>query len=159
MNSIQSSSEQFAQHLKSVGGSEADVSGSPYAVGEEDTVENVASGLRIGQQQRSEPAGRLAVLHAAAEVLISRRDEHRRDDHPGTSLSGQYQLDIHLSASRIFRVPIPETDLEAAKAWALGRIEAEGSDFGAIYFPSGGGDAPGTGALECRYDRAVGWYR
>jgi hypothetical protein len=40
-----------------------------------------------------------------------------------------------------------------------GRIEAEGADFGAIYFPSGGGIDPGTGALECRYDHAMGWYR
>ncbi|MBB6406231.1 hypothetical protein [Arthrobacter sp. AZCC_0090] len=159
MNSNQSSSEQFGKHLKSVGGSEADVSDSTYVVAEEDTVESVVSGLRIERQQQGEPASEPAILHASAEVLISRRDEHDPDHHAGTSRPGEYQLDIHLGADHIIRVPLPETDLEAAKIWAQGRIDAEGADFGAIYFPAGGGEAPGTGALECRYDRAVGWYR
>jgi len=79
MTSSQSSSEHFGQHLKSVGGSEAEVSGS----------------ARFGSR--------------------------------------------------------PELGPE--------RIEAEGADFGAIYFPSGGGIAPGTGALECSYDSALGWHR
>lgn len=68
-------------------------------------------------------------------------------------------MDIHLSAGRSTRESIPEKDLERAQIWARGRIEAESADFGAIYFPAGGGVAPGTGALECSYDRAVGWYR
>ena len=52
MNSTQSSSEQFGQHLKKVGGSEGDVSGSAYVVTEEDTVESVVSGMRMKQQER-----------------------------------------------------------------------------------------------------------
>ena len=78
---------------------------------------------------------------------------------PGTSQPGEYQLDIHLEKGSTTREPIPETDLEAAQIWAQGRIDAEGANFGAIYFPAGGSGEPGTGALECSYDRAVGWYR
>jgi hypothetical protein len=159
MNSIQSSSEQFGQHLKSVGGSEADVSGSNYLVTPEDTVESAASGLRIKQQQQGNVPSKQSTLHAAAEVLISRRDEQDPGNHPGTSQPGEYQLDIQLETGRTKREPIPETDLEAAQIWAQGRIEANGANFGAIYFPAGGGTESGTGALECSYDRAVGWYR
>lgn len=158
MNASQSSSEQFGQHLKSVGGSEVDVTGSAYAVTEDDTVESVVSGLRIKQQKDGGVASEPSILHASAQVLISRRDEHDPGHHAGTSHPGQYQLDIHLGHHST-REPIPETDLEAAQLWARGRIEAEGADFGAIYFPAGGGAQPGTGALECSYDRAVGWYR
>jgi hypothetical protein len=159
MNSIQSSSEQFGQHLKSVGGSEADVSGSNYVVKPDDTVESAASGLRIAQQQQGNAPSKQSTLHAAAQVLISRRDEQDPGSHPGTSQPGEYQLDIHLEKGSTTREPIPETDLEAAQIWAQGRMEAEGADFGAIYFPAGGSGEPGTGALECSYDRAVGWYR
>jgi hypothetical protein len=158
-SSNQSSSEQFGQHLISIGGSEADVSGSAYAVTDDDTVESVASGLRIKQQQQGTPASKPSILHASAQVLISRRDEGDPESHAGTSQPGEYQLDIHLSADHSTREAIPEKDLEQAQIWAKGRIEAEGADFGAIYFPAGGGVEPGTGSLECRYDRAVGWYR
>ncbi|WP_262104826.1 hypothetical protein [Arthrobacter sp. Marseille-P9274] len=48
--------------------------------------------------------------------------------------------------------------LEDAKAWAQKQIEAAEAGFGAIYFPSGGSDGPGTGALVSKYDRNVGWY-
>jgi hypothetical protein len=157
MNANQSSSEHFGQHLKSVGGSESDVS--EYAVTENDTVESVVSGLRINQQQQGVQPSDPSILHAAAQVLISRRDEHDPGHHAGTSQPGEYQLDIHFGADRSTREPIPERDLEAAKIWAQGRIDAEGADFGAIYFPAGGSAAPGTGALECSFDRAVGWYR
>ncbi|MET3719296.1 MULTISPECIES: hypothetical protein [unclassified Arthrobacter] len=159
MNANQSSSEQFGQHLVSVGGSDSDVSESAYVVTDEDTVESVVSGLRIKQQQQGVPASKPSILHASAQVLISRRDEHDPDRHAGTSRPGEYQLDIHLSADHTTRESIPEKDLEQAQIWAQGRIEAEGADFGAIYFPAGGGVEPGTGALECSYDRSVGWYR
>jgi hypothetical protein len=159
MNSNQSSSEQFGQHLISVGGSEADLSDSACVVTDEDTVESVVSNLRIRQQQDGRPASQASILHASAQVLISRRDENDPVRHAGTSQPGQYQLDIHFSGDRTVREPIPEKDLEQAQIWARGRLEAEGADYGAIYFPAGGGDEPGTGALECNYDRAVGWYR
>jgi hypothetical protein len=159
MDSKQSSSEQFGKHLKSVGGSETDVSGSAYAVTEEDTVESVVKGMRMKQQEHGGAASTPSILHASAEVAISRRDEQDPSHHPGTSQPGEYQLDIHFGGDHSTREPVPEADLEAAKIWAQGRIEAAGADFGAIYFPTGGGVAPGSGALECRYDRAVGWYR
>jgi hypothetical protein len=159
MNSNQSSSEHFAQHLDSVSGSEADIRGSAYIVSEEDTVETVVSGLRMEQQQLGNVPSHPSILHASAQVLISRRDEGDPARHAGTSRPGVYQLDIHRSGDRSTREPIPENDLELAQIWAQGRIEAAGADFGAIYFPSGGGSTPGSGALECSFDRAVGWYR
>ena len=159
MNSNQSSSEQFGQHLKSVGGSDSDVSGTSYVVTANDTVESVVSGLRMKGRQQGIPESEASILHAAAQVLISRRDEQDRVHHAGTSQPGEYQLDIHSGDGQSKREPIPENDLEAAQIWAKGRIEAAGADFGAIYFPSGGAVEPGTGALECNYDRAVGWYR
>ncbi|MCX2749224.1 hypothetical protein OOZ51_15560 [Arthrobacter sp. MI7-26] len=159
MASSQSSSEHFGQHVESVVGSEPDASGPAYVLTEDDTVESVVSGLRMKQQEHGGRASEPSVLHASAEVLVSRRDEQDPAHHAGTSQPGQYQLDIHFGADHSTREPIPEMDLEAARIWAQGRIEAEGADFGAIYFPSGGGLAPGTGALECRYDRAMGWYR
>jgi hypothetical protein len=159
MNSIQSSSEQFGQHLKSVGGSEGDVSDSDYLVTSNDTVQSVASGLRGNEQQHGTSPTEPSIIHAAAQVLISRRDEQDPGNHPGASQPGQYQLDIRLGTGHTAREAIPEIDLEAAKTWAESRIEAENADFGAIYFPTGGGVEPGTGALECNYDRAVGWYR
>ena len=149
MDSKQSSSEQFGKHLKSVGGSETDVSGSAYVV----------KGMRMTQQEDGGAASKPSIRHASAEVAISRRDEHDPSHHPGTSQPGEYQLDIHFGGDHSTREPVPEADLEAAQIWAQGRIEAAGADFGAIYFPTGGGLAPGSGALECRYDRAVGWYR
>jgi hypothetical protein len=158
MNPTQSSSEQFMQNLKSVGGSESDVNDAAYVVRDQDTVESVVSGLRIEQQQHG-TAKEPAVLHAVAEVMVSRRDEHDPTHHAGASQEGAYQLDIHLSAGQRTREIIPEKDIEDAKTWARGRIEAQGAEFGAIYFPAGGEGAPGTGALVSSYDRSVGWYR
>ena len=159
MNSTQSSSEQFMQNLKSVGGSESDVDEAAYVVRGEDTVENVVSGLRIEQQQHGSAAKEPAILHAAAEVMVSRRDEQDPSRHAGSSQEGEYQLDVHHSAGPSTRESIPEKDIEDAKNWARERIEAQGAEFGAIYFPAGGDGVPGTGALVSSYDRSVGWYR
>jgi hypothetical protein len=92
MNPTQSSSEQFMQNLKSVGGSESDVNDAAYVVRDQDTVESVVSGLRIEQQQHG-TAKEPAVLHAVAEVMVSRRDEHDPAHHAGASQEGSYQLD------------------------------------------------------------------
>jgi len=159
MNSTQSSSEQFMQNLKSVGGSESDVDEAAYVVRGEDTVENVVSGLRIEQQQHGSAAKEPAILHAAAEVMVSRRDEQDPSHHAGASQEGEYQLDVRHSAGPSTRESIPERDIEDAKIWARERIEAQGAEFGAIYFPAGGDGVPGTGALVSSYDRSVGWYR
>lgn len=159
MDSSQSSSEQFSQHLESIGGSEADTEDAAYVVTAADTVESVVSGLRIQQQQDGTAASEASILHASAQVLISRHDEQDADHHVDSSRPGQYQLDMHFGGNHRTREPIPEQDLEAARIWARERIEAEGADFGAIYFPAGGGAAPGTGALECRYDHDTGWYQ
>jgi hypothetical protein len=75
MNSRQSSSEQFMRYLKSVGGSEADVSGAAYVVSDDDTVESVVSRLRIEQQKDGGDTRDPSILHASAQVMISRRDE------------------------------------------------------------------------------------
>ena len=159
MNSRQSSSEQFMQYLKSVGGSEADVTGASYVVSDADTVESVVSALRMEQQQHGSAARDPSVLHALAQVMVSRRDEQDPGHHAGASQPGEYQLDIHLSAGHSTRESIPEKDIEDAKAWARTRIESQGAEFGAIYFPAGGDGAPGTGTLVSSYDRSVGWYR
>lgn len=159
MNSIQSSSEQFMQYLTSVGGSEADVAAASYAVSDGDTVESVVSALRIEQQEHGSTAKDPSVLHALAQVMVSRRDEQDPGHHAGASQPGEYQLDIHLSAGNSTRECIPEKGIEEAKTWAQNRIEAQGAEFGAIYFPAGGHGAPSTGALVSSYDRSVGWYR
>lgn len=160
MNSRQSSSEQFMQYLKSVGGSEADVSRAAHVVTDEDTVESVVSRLRMEQQQQEDGEPRdPSVLHAAAQVMISRRDEGDPGQHARASQEGEYQLDIHYSAGSTIRESIPVRDMEDAKVWAQERIEAVGAEFGAIYFPAGGGGTPGTGALASSFDRSVGWYR
>jgi hypothetical protein len=159
MNSKQSSWEQFMQYLKSVGGSEADVARASYVVSDGDIVESVVSALRIEQQQHGHAAQGQAILHAVAQVMVSRRDERDPGHHAGASQPGGYQLDIHLSAGNNIRESIPEKDIDDAKAWALKRIEAQGAEFGAIYFPAGGEGAPGSGALVSSYDRSVGWYR
>jgi hypothetical protein len=88
MTSSQSSSEHLGQHLKSVGGSEADVSGSAYVVTAEYTLESVVSGLRMKQQEHGNPASESSILHASAQVLISRRDEQDPSHHPGISQPG-----------------------------------------------------------------------
>lgn len=159
MNSKKSSSEHFLQHLKSVGGSESDVETAAYVPTDDDTVESVASHLRIEQQQDGIDPKAQAVLHASAQVLVSRRDENDPDHHAGASQPGEYQLDVNVSAGSTTREAIPATDIEDAKVWARARIEAQGADFGAIYFPAGGSGAPGTGDLVSSFDRAVGWYR
>lgn len=159
MNSSQSSSEQFTKYLKSVGGSEADISEATHTVTDDDTVESVVSHLRSQQQQEGSAARDQSILHAAAQVMISRRDEGDPGHHPGASQSGEYQLDIHLSAEHTTRESIPERELEAAQAWAQARIESQGAEFGAIYFPAGGAGVPGSGALVSSFDRSVGWYR
>ena len=107
MNSTQSSSEQFMQNLKSLGGSESDVNDAAYVVRDEDTVENVVSGLRIEQQQHGSAAKEPAILHAAAEVMVSRRDEQDPSHHAGASQEGEYQLDVRHSAGPSTRESIP----------------------------------------------------
>ncbi len=159
MNSRQSSSEQFLKYLKSVGGSEADLNAAAYAVSDNDTVESVVSRLRMEQQAHGGNAKDPSILHASAQVMISRRDERDPVHHAGASQPGEYQLDIHHSAGNTIRESIPAKDIEAAKVWARAQIEAQGAEFGAIYFPTGGGDSPGTGALVASFDRSVGWYR
>lgn len=160
MNSAKtSSSEHFLQHLKSVGGSESDVETVDYVPTDDDTVESVASHLRIEQQQHGFDPKDQAVLHASAQLLVSRRDENDPEHHTGASLPGEYQLDIHVSAGSTTREAIPAADIADAKVWARARIEARGAEFGAIYFPAGGSGAPGTGDLVSSFDRAVGWYR
>ncbi|MDQ0867816.1 hypothetical protein QFZ70_000289 [Arthrobacter sp. V1I9] len=159
MNSRQSSSEQFMRYLKSLGGSEADVSGSTYVLTPDDTVESVVSRLRIEQQADGGDTKDPSILHASAQVMISRRDEGDPGRHAGASQAGAYQLDIRHSPGSTTRESIPSKDIEDAKVWARERIEAQGAQFGAIFFPAGGGDAPGTGALATSFDRSVGWYR
>lgn len=58
-------------------GSESDADEAAYVV-RDDTVENVVLGLRIEQQQHGSAAKEPIILHAAAEVMISRRDEQAR---------------------------------------------------------------------------------
>jgi hypothetical protein len=159
MNSKQSSSEQFLKYLKSVGGSEADLNAAAYTVSDDDTVESVVSRLRMEQQEHGGNAKDPSILHASAQVMISRRDERDPVHHEGASQAGEYQLDIHHTAGSTIRESIPARDMEAAKVWAQKQIEVQGAEFGAIYFPTGGGDSPGTGALVASFDRSVGWYR
>ncbi|MDP9697081.1 UNVERIFIED_ORG: hypothetical protein J2X79_004665 [Arthrobacter globiformis] len=159
MSSRQSSSEQFMKYLKSVGGSESDISGTAYVVTDEDTVESVVSHLRIEQQHHGRLIREPAILHASAQVMISRRDERDPTRHAGASQTGEYQLDIHFGPGHTTRESIPEKELADAQIWARARIEAGGAEFGAIYFPAGGSGAPGTGALVFNFDRSVGWYR
>jgi hypothetical protein len=158
MSSIQSSSSQFMRYLESVGGSEADVTGPNYVVSDTDTVESVVSRLRMEQYASGGRRRDPSILHASAQVLISRRDERSTGHGHDVSREGAYQLDIHHGGVEPTRESIPRSDLNEAKAWAMSRLDAEGADFGAIYFPSGGKGGPGTGALTFRFDRAVGWY-
>lgn len=159
MNSSQSSSEQFMQYLKSIGGSEADISETTHTVTDEDTVESVVYHLRFQQQQEGSVAREQSILHAAAQVVISRRDELDPVRHAGASQAGEYELDMHLSAEHTTRESIPEKELREAQIWARARIESQGAEFGAIYFPAGGAGVPGSGALVSSFDRSVGWYR
>jgi hypothetical protein len=75
MNSKQSSSKQFMLYLKSLGGSEADLTGPACVVSDEDTVETVVSRLRMEKYARGCKLVDPSILHTCAQVLISRRDE------------------------------------------------------------------------------------
>lgn len=75
MYSNQSRSEQFMLYLKSLGGSEADVTGPSCVVSDEDTVETVISRLRMEEYARGSIHVEPSILQASAQVLISRRDE------------------------------------------------------------------------------------
>jgi hypothetical protein len=158
MNMDISSSEQFTQHLESLGGSAAALRESSFVPGDHDTVEDVALALRNENIAQGQPAGEQVTLHALAEILISKRDEKNPSLHPSQSRPGEYQLEIYLAAGSASRSPVPRKHLNDAKDWAEKQIDAAGASFGAIYFPSGGSDQPGTGSLVSRYDRNVGWY-
>ncbi len=158
MNMDISSSEQFTQHLESSGGTTAALSESSVVPADSDTVEDVALQLRNENIAQGRPAGEQFTLHALAEILISKRDEEDPSLHPDQSRSGEYQLEIYLAAGSATRTPVPRADLKDAKDWAQTQIDAAGASFGAIYFPTGGHDRPGTGSLVSRYDRNVGWY-
>jgi hypothetical protein len=75
MYSNQSRSEQFMLYLKSLGGSEADVTGPACVVSDEDTVETVISRLRMEKYTGGSIHVEPSILQACAQVLISRRDE------------------------------------------------------------------------------------
>ena len=75
MNSKQSGSEQFMLYLKSLGGSEADITGPGCVVSEEDTVQTVVSRLRMEKYTHGTTHVDPSILQASAQVLISRRDE------------------------------------------------------------------------------------
>jgi hypothetical protein len=158
MNMDISSSEQFTQHLESLGGSAAALRESSFVPGDRDTVEDVALQLRNENIGQGRPAGEQFTLHALAEILISKRDEKEPSLHPGQSRPGEYQLEIYIAAGSVTRSPVPRIHLQEAKIWAQKQIDAAGASFGAIYFPTGGSDQPGTGSLVSRYDRNVGWY-
>lgn len=159
MNSEVSGSEHYMQRLKALGGSENDVTEPHYLLTQNDTVESVVSHLVMEQRARGRGATDPAILHAAAEFLISTRNEHASGHGPAALQQGQYQLDIHCGGAGTTRESIPVKDLADAKVWAQKRIEAHGAIFGAIYFPAGHENQPGMGALVSSFDRSVGWYR
>jgi hypothetical protein len=99
MNSKQSSSEQFMLYLKSLGGSEADVTGPACALSDEDTVETVISRLRTEKYTHGSTYVEPSILQASAQVLVSRRAENNPVNQPRQPQEGDYQLDIHLSGS------------------------------------------------------------
>ena len=107
MYSKQSSSEQFMLYLKSLGGSEADVTGPACGVSDEDTVETVVSRLRIEKYTRGSNHVEPSILQACAQVLISRRDERGPVHQTGDPQGRNYQLDIQLSGSDIPGNPFP----------------------------------------------------
>jgi hypothetical protein len=158
MNMNISSSEQFTQHLESLGGDATALRKFSFIPADGDTVEDVALQLRTENIAHGRPAGDQFTLHALAEILISKRDEKVSSPPPGRSRPGEYQLEIYLAAGSGTRTRVPRMHLKDAKAWAQKQIDAAGASFGAIYFPSGGSDRHGTGSLISRYDRNVGWY-
>ena len=157
MYSKQSSSEQFMLYLKSLGGSEADVTGPACLVSDEDTVETVISRLRTEQYTRGSNHVEPSILQASAQVLISRRDEREPVHQSGDPQEGDYQLDIHLSGSDTTRETIPRKSLKEAKAWAKERLDAAGAQAGVIYLSSLGSAGPGTGTLASSFVRSIGW--
>jgi hypothetical protein len=82
MNSKQSSSEQFMLYLKSLGGSEADVTGPACALSDEDTVETVTSRLRTEKYTHGRTYVDPSILQASAQVLVSRRAENNPVNQP-----------------------------------------------------------------------------
>ena len=94
MYANQSISEQFMLYLKSLGGSEADVTGPACVVSDEDTVETVISRLRMEKYAHGSNLVDPSILQASAQVLVSRRDEsnpvHQSSDPEG----GQIQNSV-----------------------------------------------------------------
>jgi hypothetical protein len=93
MNSKQSSSEQFMLYLKSLGGSEADVTGPACALSDEDTVETVISRLRMEKYTHGSTYVDPSILQASAQVLVSRRAENNPvldDDRVGHRPPGHF---------------------------------------------------------------------
>lgn len=82
MNSNQSSSEQFMLYLKSLGGSEADVTGPGCVLSDEDTVESVVSRIRREMYGPGNDLVDPSILQASAQVVISRRDQAARAASP-----------------------------------------------------------------------------
>jgi hypothetical protein len=70
-------------YLKSLGGSEADVTGPACVVSGEDTVETVVSRLRKVKYARGSDCVDPSILQASAQLLISRRDESDPGHQPG----------------------------------------------------------------------------
>ncbi|APX00396.1 hypothetical protein [Arthrobacter sp. QXT-31] len=157
MNSKQSRSEQFMLYLKSLGGSEADVTGSACAVSDEDTVETVISRLRMEKYTQGSKLVDPSILQACAQVLISRRDENKPLHLPRHPQEGDYQLDIRLAGSLTTREPIPVKSLKDAKVWATERLDAIGAQAGVIYLSTPGNTGAGTGTLVSNFERSVGW--
>lgn len=118
MNSEVSGSEHYMQRLKALGGSENDVTEPHYLLTQDDTVESVVSHLVMEQRARGLCATDPAILHAAAEFLISRRNEHASGHGPAALQQGHYQLDIHCGGAGTTRESIPVKDLADAKVWA-----------------------------------------
>jgi hypothetical protein len=157
MHSNQSSSEQVMLYLKSLGGSEADVTGSACAVSDEDSVETVVSRLRMEKYTHGSNHVDPSILQASAQVLINRRDERDPVHQSGEPQGGDYQLDVHLGGSDTTRETIPKKSLKEAKIWARERLDAIGAQAGVIYFSTLASTGPGTGTLASNFERSVGW--
>ena len=157
MNSKQSSSEQFMLYLKSLGGSEVDVTGPASVVSDEDTVETVVSRMRREKYAHGYTLVDPSILQASAQVLISRRNENKPLHLPRHPQEGDYQLDIHLNGSDTTRETIPMKSLKEAKVWARERLDTVGAQAGVIYLSTLGSTGPGTGTPASNFERSVGW--
>jgi hypothetical protein len=157
MNSNQSSSEQFMLYLKSLGGSEADVTGPSSMASDKDTVETIVSRMRTEKYAHGYNLVDPSILQASAQVLISRRDENKALHLPRHPQKGDYQLDIHRSGSDTTREIIPMKSLKEAKIWARERLDTVGAQAGGIYLSSPGSSGPGTGTLAANFEPSVGW--